>query len=129
MQVPVLEQGVVPQLGEHLYQCCLADSCLSLNDHRHPTLGTLMDVQHLDGKVQCQDIGRVVNRAQTAMLIQGDIQGSRDIAVQILTCIQLTTWVGEKNRNRVIYTHEVFVTRQALCLFYELSYCVRFISM
>ena len=38
LPLPLHQQCMVPQLGEHLHQGCLPHTCLTLNDHWHTTL-------------------------------------------------------------------------------------------
>ena len=74
-QVPVLAEGEVPEFGQHLNQGRLPHPSLPLDDHRDTALCPLVDVEHLDGKVQCQDILGVVNSAQTGLLLVAHLQG------------------------------------------------------
>ena len=89
-EVPVSNEGEVPELGEHLDQGSLPHSRLPLYNDRYPALRTLVDVQHLDGKVQRQDVFGVVNHAQPVVLVQGDIQSPRQVRIQFIPRVQVT---------------------------------------
>ena len=89
VDAPVREERIVPQFGEHLHERCLSHSSLSLNDHWHTTLSSFMNIQHLDCKVQCQHICRVINGAQTVILVQGNSESTRDVGIQQITRVEL----------------------------------------
>ena len=90
VEAPVLDEGEVPQLGEHLDQGGLPHTSLPLNDHGHPTLRPLVDVEHLDGKVQGEDILGIVDDAQPLVGVQGHVEGTGEVGVQLVTRVQLT---------------------------------------
>ena len=50
-----------------------------------------MDIQHLDGKVQGQDVVGVVYDAQTVVLgVQGYVECPGEVGVKLVSGIQLT---------------------------------------
>ena len=70
---PVQEQGLIPELREHLDEGRLPHAGLPFNDDRDTTLVALMNVEHLDGVIECQDIGRVIDDGDTFVVVSLDI--------------------------------------------------------
>ena len=59
---------MIPEGRQHLHQSSLAHTSLPFNDHRYTTPVALVDVQHLEGVVQGEDIVGLINLLQTTIL-------------------------------------------------------------
>ncbi len=90
VHIPSTEQRVVPQSREHLNECRLPHSRLSFNNYRDSPLGTLVNVEHLEGKVECKNVTTVVNDRETTLLIKRNVQSSREEGVETTTRVQVT---------------------------------------
>ena len=70
---PVEQQGLIPELGEHLNEGRLTHAGLPLDDDGDPTLVALVNVEHLDGVVERQDVVGVVDDGDAFVLISLDV--------------------------------------------------------
>ena len=74
--LPPDKQRVVPQLGKHFNKCCLSHTCLPLDDDRYATHIALVDVKHLDGVVQSENIICFINWSEPFVL-EANVESSR----------------------------------------------------
>ena len=85
---PVEQQGLIPELGEHLNEGRLPHAGLSLDDDGDPTLVALVNVQHLDGVVEREDVGGVIDDGDAFVIVGLDVQCPREEAVEDTTVIE-----------------------------------------
>ena len=85
---PVEQQGLIPELGEHLDEGSLPHAGLSLDDDGDPTLIALVNVEHLDGIVERQDVGGVIDDGDAFVVVGLDVQCPREEAVKDTTVIE-----------------------------------------